>query len=397
MRGSARQRTRANNVEPEEPAGLYIHIPFCSSICPYCDFAVQIGNAEDRARLVKSLIREIELYRDFAGPIDTIYFGGGTPSELLPEQLMEILEAARESLDIPPDAWVCLEANPEDVSREAVRAWRDLGVRMLSLGIQSFHASELRYLGRKHGPEIAIASIHTAFEEGFPTVSLDLIYGLPGQELPAWSRNLRTAAGLSPHHLSCYQLTVKDSTSFARKRAAGRLVELSNETQGDFFELTHHFLREHGYQAYEVSNFARSNEHRSRHNRKYWQHVPYLGVGPAAHSYRGAQRWWNERDFTVYRRRIDHGDRPVAGSEELSPGDLALEALMLRLRTDTGIDLVDFETRYGIRLLERNERLIESSVDDGLMVLSAERLTLTTRGLAVVDALAASFAIDPPG
>lgn len=378
----------------EECAGLYLHIPFCSSICPYCDFAVQLGNEEDRAHLVESLVREAELYEDFGYAIDTIYFGGGTPSELAPEQLREILEAVRQHLDVAPDAWIFLEANPEDVSREVALAWRELGVNTLSLGVQSFEAAALRYLGRKHGPEVATDSIRTALEAGFPTVSVDLIYGLPAQDLDAWARDLSTAAALGPQHLSCYQLTVKDGTAFARKRAAGRLVELSNETRGDFFELTHRSLREHGYQAYEVSNFARSGEHRSRHNRKYWYHVPYLGLGPAAHSYRGTERWWNERDFAAYRRRVDKGERPMAGSERLCDRDLTLEALMLRLRTDTGIDLAEFEERYGVRLLERNASLVESSVEAGHMVCSGDRLVLTTAGLAIVDAVAASFDID---
>lgn len=386
--------TRTSTVGSEQAAGLYIHIPFCSSICPYCDFAVQLGNAEDRARLVRSIVREVELYRDFDHPIDTIYFGGGTPSDLAPEQLRELLRAAREHFDVTPDAWTFLEANPEDVSREAALAWRELGVDTLSLGVQSFDAEELRYLGRKHGPEVATDSIRTALEAGFPTVSADLIYGLPGQDLEAWSRNLSAAAALGPHHLSCYQLTVKDDTAFARKRASGRLVELSDESQADFFELTHHSLGDYGYEAYEVSNFARSSGHRSRHNQKYWYHVPYLGLGPAAHSYRGAERWWNERDFAVYRRRLEEGERPVAGRERLTDRDLALEALMLRLRTRAGIDLVEFEERYGVRLLERNERLVASGVEAGHMVRSGDRLVLTTAGLAIVDALAASFEID---
>ncbi len=375
----------------DEAAGLYIHIPFCSSICPYCDFAVQIGNARDRVRLVETLRREAGLYEDFGLVFDTVYFGGGTPSDLAPEQLREILAAVRRHLRVAPDAWIFLEANPEDVSREAALAWRELGVRTLSLGVQSFDPAELRYLGRKHTPEVATGAIRSALEAGFSTVSVDLINGLPGQPLDVWSQSLSTAAALGPHHLSCYQLTIKDNTSYARKHAAGRLVELPDEAQGDFFELTHRSLRDHGYEAYEVSNFARSSQHRSRHNRKYWHHVPYLGLGPAAHSYQGAERWWNERDFAAYRARVDRGERPVAGSERLSDRDLALEALMLRLRTDTGIDLAEFEERYGVRLLERNQRLVDSSVEAGHMACSGSRLVLTTAGLAIVDALAASF------
>ena len=380
-------------MEGEEAAGLYIHIPLCSAICPYCDFAVQLGNREDRARLVASLRRELELYEGFPLSIDTIYFGGGTPSSLEPEQLNVILEATRERLNIAPDAWIFFEANPEDIDRDSVTAWRDMGVRTLSLGIQSFDAGELRYLGRRHSPETASTSIATALGAGLSTVSIDLIYGLPGQRLEAWSRNLQRAVEHAPHHVSCYQLTVKENTAFAGRKARGKLVELSNDAQGDFFELTHRTLMDSGYPPYEISNFATSAEHHSRHNRKYWYHTPYLGLGPSAHSYRGARRWWNERSLDAYSRCLEDGKRPVAGREDLSPGDLALEALMLRLRTTDGIDLAEFEQRYGVKLLERNERLISTGIEEGHMLYSGNILTLTIRGLAIADALAASFDI----
>ena len=283
---------------PGSAPGLYLHIPFCSAICPYCDFAVLTGGPERRARFTERLINEIRLWAVDSEPfwgIDTVYFGGGTPSALTPEQLGLIVEAARESLPIQEDPWIFLEANPEDVTPESVRAWRDLGVRTLSLGIQSFDASALGFLGRRHSPDQARRSTELAREAGFHTVSIDLIYGLPGQSVEDWRRTLEEAVALWPDHLSCYQLTIHEGTPFGFRLARGKMTEMPEESQADLFLLTHTFLRDAGWPGYEVSSFSRSPEHRSRHNRKYWDHTPYLGLGPSAHSFSGRRRWWNER------------------------------------------------------------------------------------------------------
>jgi oxygen-independent coproporphyrinogen III oxidase len=376
--------------------GLYLHIPFCSAICPYCDFAVLTGGVERRRRFADHLISEISLWsadRSSFDCIDTIYFGGGTPSALVPEDIARILEAARGNLSIQDGAWVSFEANPEDVNAESVRAWRDLGVRFLSLGIQSFDADALRFLGRRHTPEEAARSVETARAADFDTISIDLIYGLPGQPFEIWKRTLEQAVALRPDHISCYQLTFHEGTPFGFRLAKGQMNELPEEAQGDIFLFTHEFLRDHGYPAYEVSNFARSPEHRSRHNQKYWHHVPYLGLGPSAHSFSGTHRWWNERKLGPYEKRIKTGERPIEESEELTPEDLALEALMLGLRTADGIDLDAFRQRYGVDLQKRNEPLIERLVREGLLRIEGELLIPTLEGLAVTDSLARDFEI----
>jgi oxygen-independent coproporphyrinogen-3 oxidase len=375
--------------KPQSAPGLYLHIPFCSAICPYCDFAVLTGGPERRERFTEHLVSEIGLWAGdaelFRG-IDTVYFGGGTPSALSPEQLGRIVESARNRLPVVEDAWIFLEANPEDVTPESVGAWRELGVRTLSLGIQSFDAEALAFLGRRHSPEQARRSVELARAAGFYTVAFDLIYGLPGQTVEDWRRTLETAVELEPDHLSCYQLTIHEGTPFGFRLARGKLTEAPEEAQADLFLLTHTFLREAGWPGYEVSNFARSPEHRSRHNRKYWDHTPYLGLGPSAHSYSKNRRWWNERKINPYELRIDAGERPIAGSEELTAEDLALEALMLGLRTAEGIDLEPFRRRYGVDLVmpERMEGLLK--IEDG-------RLVPTLEGWAVADTLARSFEI----
>lgn len=375
--------------------GLYLHLPFCSRICPYCDFAVVTGNAGRRQRFVAALLAEMELSRGEARPFDTVYLGGGTPSLLSEEQLARLLAAARERLGVLTDAWILLEANPEDVTPASLAAWRRLAVRTVSLGVQSFDASELAFLGRRHAPAEARRAVELARQAGFDTVSVDLIYGLPGQEPAAWRRTLEQAVELAPDHLSCYQLTVEDGTPFGRRRRQGTLEELAEEAQGELFDLTHAFLAAAGYPAYEVSNFAAAEVHRSRHNVKYWRHTPYLGLGPSAHSFDGGgRRWWNLRGLALYERAVGAGRRPVAGSEELTPGQLALEALMLGLRTAEGIDLAAFEERFGLDPAAANPGLVEEMAARGLLILAGGRLAPTRRGLAVADALAARFEVD---
>jgi putative oxygen-independent coproporphyrinogen III oxidase len=374
--------------------GLYLHIPFCSAICPYCDFAVLTGGPERRRQFVDHLVSEISFWspeRSAFESIDTIYFGGGTPSALKPVDLSRILSSLRESLSIWDEAEIFFEANPEDVTPESVRAWRDLGVRFLSLGIQSFDADALKFLGRRHTPDQARNSVEIARDAGFETISIDLIYGLPNQSFEAWRRTLEEAVALAPDHLSCYQLTFHEGTPFGSRLAKGKITELPEEAQAKLFLFTHEFLHDHGYPGYEVSNFARSIEHRSRHNQKYWRHVPYLGLGPSAHSFSGTRRWWNERDLKPYEARIEAGERPVAGTEELTRQDLALEALMLGLRTVDGIDLETFRERYGVDLRKNNEPLVERLVAEGLLRMEGGTLLPSLAGLAMTDSVARAF------
>jgi oxygen-independent coproporphyrinogen-3 oxidase len=396
---------------PSAP-GLYLHIPFCSAVCPYCDFAVLKAGVAARKRFVEHLLAEVALaapeWRD-PRPFDTVYFGGGTPSLLSPAQLERVLGACRSHLALAVAPWIFLEANPEDVTLEACAAWRDLGVRTLSLGVQSFSDEALRFLDRRHSAQQARAAVETAQAAGFDTVSVDLIFGLPGQTVEAWRRELVAAVALGPGHLSCYQLTIHARTRFGVSAARGQLKEMPEGEQAVLFELTHRFLADAGYLGYEVSNFARGPDHESRHNRKYWDHTPYLGLGPSAHSLAvahlgleaQARRWWNELRAPKWESRVAAGERPIEGGEPLGPKELATEAVMLGLRTSAGIHLDSFTARYGFELLAANDALVSRLVAEGHLVVRSgpegeRRLAPTLSGLAVADGMAAAFDIPLP-
>jgi oxygen-independent coproporphyrinogen-3 oxidase len=391
--------------------GLYLHVPFCSAICPYCDFSVMHAASPARQRFASRLVAEVSLAAPAWSdprPFDTVYFGGGTPSQLPAEDLARVLDACRTHLALAaPEPWIFLEANPEDVTPGACAAWRGLGARTLSLGVQSFSDDALRFLGRRHTGRQARAAVETALAAGFDTVSVDLIFGLRGQTPEDWQRDLATAVFLEPQHLSCYQLTIHPRTRFGVQAKHGRFSELPEDAQATLFELTHRFLADAGWPAYEVSNFARGPDHQSRHNRKYWDHTPYLGLGPSAHSLAAAnasspaRRWWNERGTPQWEKRLAAGERPIEAQELLGRKELAAEALLLGLRRTAGIDLDGLRARYGVELLAANHALVTRLVEEGRIVVRADadggqRLVPTLSGLAVADGLAAAFDLSLP-
>jgi oxygen-independent coproporphyrinogen-3 oxidase len=378
----------------DRPAGLYLHVPFCSRICPYCDFAVRTGDAARRRRYVDHLLTEIELYADYPLRFDTIYFGGGTPSLLDSQDLGRILDALRSRLQLVDPVWIFLEANPEDVTATSLRDWKSLGVTTLSLGVQSLEAASLTFLGRRHGPDDARRAVEAAQQVGFDTVSIDLIYGLPGQTPAAWREEMTRALALGAQHFSCYQLTIHDRTRFRLLERRGRLTQLPDDEQAGLFRMTHDFLNASGMPGYEASQFAAGPEHRSRHNTKYWDHTPYLGLGPAAHSHEDDRRWWNLRRTDAWQDRVGEGRRPIEGEETLDTEALVLEALMTGLRTYAGVDLKRLRSRWGVDLLESNRSLVERLQADGLLSCDDDSLVPSLDGLVIADTIAAQFKTD---
>jgi oxygen-independent coproporphyrinogen-3 oxidase len=369
------------------PVGVYVHVPFCSAVCPYCDFAVVRRRGHDLAAFVGRLEREIRQLR--AGwLVDTIYFGGGTPSALAPGQLAQVLATLRQVVAVAGDVLIHLEANPEDVDPSSLRAWRELGVAFLSLGIQSFDDRRLKLLGRRHRREQAEAAVRSALDAGFDTVSVDVIYALPGDGPEGGLADFERAAALGAQHISGYELTVKEGTPFARWRDRGGLIELDEDTQARHLVATHERLAELGFEGYEVSNFARGRQHRSAHNQKYWRHQPYFGFGPSAHSFDGRERWWNHRSLVEWGAAIDRGESPVAGRESIGPEERLLEALMLGLRTSEGVDLAGLERQLGRDFEKPLAAAVERLRLGEHVGVVGGRLKPSLSGMALADRLA---------
>jgi oxygen-independent coproporphyrinogen-3 oxidase len=324
-------------------------------------------------------------YRDSFSFFDTLYLGGGTPSLLPKPDLAALLDFLRGSFRFAPDPEVTLEANPDDLTPGKLAFFREVGINRLSLGVQSFDDRELAFLGRRHTAGQARLALEWARAAGFTDLGLDLLYGLPGQTKAAWARNLKKSLEYSPEHLSCYQLTLEKGTPLQARAAAGEIQPLQEEAERELFLFTSRFLQGHGFIHYEVSNFARGEAHCSRHNRKYWHHVPYLGLGPAAHSFQGNRRWWNHRSLTLYCQALSENRAPVAGSESLTADQLRLEALYLGFRTSAGV-AVELATRP-----PQGEKMLAVLQASGLVQVHRGRVRATLEGLAVADRLALCF------
>ena len=367
--------------------GLYIHVPFCLSKCPYCTF-YSVTDTRRKAQYLKAAAREMSLYQDLFPAVDTIYVGGGTPSLLSSGEMEVLLDAARRTFAVDPDAEISVEVNPADIDIAWLSSLFDLGVNRLTIGVQAFDDDVLGFLGRRHDARQAIAAIDDARAAGFENIGIDLIYAVPGQDLAGWGKTLDTACSFDLPHLSCYELHVATDTPLGGRYRAGLFRLPDEDRQYAFFMETTERLDRSGYRQYEVSNFCRGDEGRSRHNRKYWNHTPYLGIGPAAHSLVVPRRWWNAASVSRYVEDLSSGKRPVAGDENLDAGQLAQEALFLGFRTADGIDLEDFRACYGRDLLAEKAAEIGQLEKAGYLQRSGGRLRPTRRGLAVADRLA---------
>ncbi len=365
--------------------GLYIHVPFCKTKCPYCDF-YSIAAGESIGRWLEALAREAALRRAACGALDTLYIGGGTPSVLSEAETERIFEIVDANFRFMPDAEVTIEANPDDVTPRAAALWHELGVNRASLGVQSFDDEALRFLRRRHDAARSREALRSLRDAGFSNVGVDLIYGFEGQSLDHWRRTLAEAVELEPEHLSCYQLTIAPSTEFGRMLASGRLAALDEEAQRTFFMETSAALTRTGCVHYEVSNFARDDSLRSRHNGKYWSRAPYLGLGPSAHSFLDGKRWWNVRSVETYCRLLEEAASPVEDSETLGDEEIALETVALGFRTRDGVPLEALRRRPGW------ERTLDTLVAEGLVTVEHGRAAPTTEGLCVADRIAAAFA-----
>lgn len=364
----------------DDNAGLYVHVPFCMTKCLYCDFYSVTSPVLLRPWL-QAVRKEALFYRDKWALFDSLYLGGGTPSLLDESALLHLMDHVLRVFRFSSDAEMTMEMNPDDVTPHRMQMLRDFGFNRISLGVQSLQDEELAWLGRRHTAEQAENAIRMIRCTGFKNLGVDLIYGLPGQDRATWLRTLQRILLHKPEHISCYMLTLEDRTPLGRMRAEGKFIQVGESDQIRLFLLTSRFLEEHGYIHYEVSNFARDADSASRHNQKYWNHTPYLGLGPAAHSFRDGVRWWNVSSVEDYCMRIIRGEKPVEGSEILNGEQLQLEAVYLGLRTKRGfnIALLEKNTQTGTAL----NRLIRS----GYLEVRDNRVIPTRRGYLVADRL----------
>ncbi len=371
----------------EDNPGLYLHIPFCEIKCRYCDFfsVTELSRITD---FLDAICREMNLRGNVFKFFDTLYIGGGTPSVLRPDQLNRLLEHLHQHFEISKEAEITLEANPADISVSVMKELRSLGINRLNIGVQSFDNRILEFLGRRHNGRQAIRAIEASLQAGFGNFGIDLIYGIPGQKRNTWIKTLEQALTFQIPHLSCYQLTVEPETPLGQSYKKGLFLTPDNDELFELFMDTSEFLEKAGYCHYEVSNFARGDSRISRHNSKYWHHIPYLGLGPSAHSFDGEKRWMNVRSLEDYIQRLNQGKLPMEFCENLTREELQLEALFLGFRTRAGIDLDDFEEKFGWNLWSVKERDYELLLDAGHLKIVNGRLQPTRTGMALADSLA---------
>lgn len=389
---------RRSSLETRRLAGLYLHIPFCTQRCIYCDFYFVTTN-RDYAPFVNAMLVEIEAYgREYGArePLETLYLGGGTPSLLPVDEVARLMEGVARHFDLSEVEEVTFEVNPENATLDYLTGLHSLGVTRLSLGVQSFFDEDLRFMNRVHGAAEAERAIDTIRRVGFETFSVDLIFGLPDQPAEHWMANLEKAARMEAPHLSTYGLTIEERTPLANQVARGLVEPASEEATRERFLDTMDYLRHHGYEHYEVSSFAQPGA-RSRHNQLYWRHGNYLGLGPSAHSFWRqtrslAGRWSNVRNLRRYQALLDQGQRPLEWEETLGADDLADEYVLLRLRLlDDGLDLDVLDEQYGVDLLvEKVDELAELEAA-GLVQLRNGVVRLTDEGVLVCDAVTAKL------
>ena len=374
-------------------AGIYIHIPFCAQKCLYCDF-YSITDLSRQDAFLEALFREIAATKSLL-PFNSLYIGGGTPSILPAHQIGWIIDRIYGQFNLDGSAEITLEVNPGTVTLESLKAYRQRGVTRLNIGVQSFQDSHLQWLGRMHSADAAKDAILWARAAGFDQIGMDLIYGLPGQRRQAWLADLHQAISFDPEHLSCYMLTCEPDTPLDRMRRHQVFEAMADGDVCDLFETTVTELSGQGYPLYEISNFARKNHspdvNRSRHNQKYWTDVPYLGFGPAAHSYLNPVRYRNHRDIAAYMADLNSGTLPIAEKEILSMEQQLMETVFLGLRTLEGISIRRFEEKSGRPFNIIFQDLLTDPELKKLITLTPEHCSLTFQGMMVLDSIAGMF------
>ena len=376
-------------------AGIYIHIPFCKQACHYCNFHFSTS-MKLKNDFLDALLKEIRLRRDYleGEKVNTIYFGGGTPSLLSAEELGSIINALHECFDVAADTEFTFEANPDDINTFRLAAWRTSGINRLSIGIQSFYKEDLLWMNRAHNEVQALECIHLAQDAGFNNMSIDLIYGTPTLSDERWIHNLDTAISNQIPHLSCYALTIEPGTALDWMTRKNKVQAVSSDDQARQFSLMTDLLTSKGYEHYEISNFALPGK-RSRHNSSYWSGASYIGLGPSAHSFNGRSRQWNAANNALYIKSLA-GEQVPFEMEVLTDSQRFNEYVMTSLRTMEGMDMSVLKEKFGA---EPTEDLLKNAIKfiaRGWMVEHEGKLVLTKEGKLFADGIAAELFLESP-
>ena len=381
----------AETIIQQHMTGIYLHIPFCKTRCSYCDFATGIYEEALAQRYVDALVQEIKTSNTDAVAVDTVYFGGGTPSMLSATQLEQILEALRQRFQIVSGAEITLEINPGSVNGPQLIELRNLGINRASFGAQTFDDKELARLGRSHTSSDTLRTFESLRAAGFDNVSFDLIAGLPGQTMAGWKDNVSRFLELKPEHLSFYLLEVHSGTPLAQHIERGIQPKPDDDLAGELYTFMLEQACDAGYRHYEISNLSLSG-FESRHNTKYWTGVDYLGFGCSAHSYDGrSRRWSNERDVARYVQAIEIGSSAIVEQHELSMEELRAEAVFLGLRLMQGLDTRFYQENFGVDLRQQHREDLERFQEAGLIEFDGELLRLTRAGALMSNEVFASF------
>ena len=371
---------------------LYLHIPFCKQACHYCDFHFST-NLSQKSALVDALCAEISLQKDYlpAQPLETIYFGGGTPSLLTENELAQIFEAIHTHFTVSPSAEITLEANPDDLTLDKLRLLRRY-VNRLSIGIQTFDETTLRWMNRAHTATEAETCVWLAREAGFENMSVDVIYGIPNRETSLWQLDLEKVLALNVPHLSAYALTIEPDTAFGRWEKKGKLPAADETLAAEHFETLTKSLTGAGYAHYEISNFARHGQY-ARHNTAYWQRRPYLGIGPSAHSYNDHSRQHNMANNALYTANIRQGKLP-AEVEQLTRSDQVNEYLLTGLRTQWGCSIAELDALLQGDFSQKQGQDLAAMYETGWLTRTNNRLLLTQAGKLFADRVAATLFVE---
>lgn len=367
-------------------AGIYIHVPFCKTRCIYCDF-YSTTHSELKNRYVEALCSELKMRQEYlkGEKVETIYFGGGTPSQLEEDDFKRIFDAIHHCYGTGHDREITLEANPDDLTEEYLQMLSTLPFNRLSMGIQTFDESTLKLLKRRHNAVQAIEAVKRSREAGFRNISIDLIYGLPGETAARWENDLKQAISLKPEHISAYHLTYEEGTPIYNMLQKNQVSEVDEDTSVQFFSMLMDELKTAGYEHYEISNFCLPRKY-SRHNTSYWKGIPYLGCGPSAHSFNGVTREWNIASINEYIEGIESENRHFE-SEVRDNITAYNELIITSIRTMWGVSLKKLEEEFGTELLEYCKQMAAPYLQTGKLTKKNDSLCLTREGIFISDSI----------